>query len=70
MDDDALSPPLNTTSGATKTFEMDGRGYRADAETLDVLRSVVPAAKASGDVSAVAALMHLGLQAGRIREIG
>lgn len=53
----------------TKTFEMNGKGYETDAETLNVLRSIVPAAKQAGDASAVAAVMELGLETGRIREL-
>lgn len=51
-----------------KTFEMNGIGYETDEETLNVLRNVVKAAKESGDNSAVAAVMGLGLKVGRIRE--
>lgn len=51
------------------TFEMNGRGYETDAETLDVLRGIVPAAKASGDMSAVIAVMELGQTGGRIRKM-
>ena len=54
---------------ATVTFEMDGVVYETDKETLAVLRSIIPAAKASCDPSAVAAVMHLGLKIGRIREV-
>lgn len=49
-----------------KTFEIDGKTYATDAQTLDVLRSIVPDAKATGDASAVAAVMHLGLHTGCI----
>lgn len=52
----------------TATFEMNGKTYKTDAETVKVLRMVVPRAKASGDVSAVTAVMGLGLKAGRIVE--
>jgi hypothetical protein len=51
------------------TFEMNGITYRTDAATLEVLRSIIPAAKASNDYSAVAAVMHLGLASGRICEV-
>lgn len=47
---------------------MNGKTYTTDAETLNVLRSIIPAAKASGDYSAVAAVMELGLKTGRIVE--
>jgi hypothetical protein len=53
----------------TVTFEMNGKGYRTDEQTLNVLRSIVPAAKETGDTSAVAVVMELGLQMGRIKEI-
>lgn len=52
-----------------KTFEMDGKAYMTDQETLDVLRSIVPDAKATGDASAVAAVMFLGLETGRIQRL-
>ena len=53
----------------TMTFEMNGKGYRTDEETLDMLRSIVPSAKATGDSSAVMFAMDLGLAGGRIVEI-
>ena len=52
-----------------QTFEMDGKAYRTDAETLALLREIVPAAKATGDASAVAAVMVAGLATGRIVEL-
>lgn len=52
-----------------QTFEMNGKTYETDAETLALLRSIVPAAKETGDSSAVAAVMILGEQGGRIRQI-
>jgi hypothetical protein len=52
----------------TKTFEMNGKTYTTDAATLEVLRSIIPAAKASDDFSAVTAVMHFGLATGRIKE--
>lgn len=51
-------------------FEMNGIAYETDVETLKVLRSIVPSAKETKDNSAVAAIMNMGLQFGRIREIG
>jgi hypothetical protein len=51
----------------TVAFQMNGTWYTTDAETLSVLHSTVPAAKASKDTSAVAAIMALGLATGRIR---
>jgi hypothetical protein len=52
-----------------QTFEMNGRNYRTDIETLNVLRSVMPSAKSTGDSSAVMAILFLGLQTGRIVEL-
>lgn len=52
----------------TVTFEMNGKSYKTDEETLNVLRSVVPAAKASNDMSAVIFLMDIGQETGRIVE--
>jgi hypothetical protein len=57
------------TINSTVTFEMNGIGYETDAKTLTVLQSVMPNAKASGDFSAVAAVMMFGEKSGRIREI-
>ena len=54
----------------TVTFEMNGKAYQTDADTLDVLRGIVPAAKAANDFSAVSVVMYLGLAAGRIVELG
>lgn len=50
------------------TFKMDGKSYRTDQETLDVLRSIVPSAERTEDTTAVAAVMYLGLNTGRIEE--
>lgn len=47
-------------------FEMNGAAYETDEETLKVLRSVVPGARRSGDHSAVAAVVLLGMHFGRI----
>ncbi|ABW35085.1 hypothetical protein Dgeo_3044 (plasmid) [Deinococcus geothermalis DSM 11300] len=49
---------------------LNGTTYRTDAETLAVLHSIIPAAKASGDSSAVQAVLALGLATGRIVEGG
>ena len=49
-------------------FEMNGKIYETDKETFDVLESIVPSAKKNSDCSAVAAVMYLGLERGRIRE--
>lgn len=50
-------------------FTINNRTYRTDAETLSVLRSVVPSAKATNDSSAVAAIMFLGIKTGSIVDI-
>ena len=47
-------------------FEINGSSYLTDEATLAVLRSIVPAAKTSGDSSAVIAVIELGLATGRI----
>ena len=52
-----------------KTFEMNGKAYQTDDETLELLRDIVPQAKQAQDFSAVIAVMVLGEQAGRIKEI-
>ena len=52
-----------------KTFEMNGKTYQTDTETLNVLRSIVPAAKRTEDASAVTAVMTMGLMSGRIVEV-
>jgi len=51
------------------TFSLNGKLYKTDKETLKVLRSIMPSAKASDDSSAVIAMMTLGLSAGVIKEI-
>lgn len=50
-------------------FEIDGKTYKTDAETIALLRSLVPQAKEIGDWSAVIAIMALGEMSGRIIEI-
>lgn len=52
----------------TATFELNGKTYTTDQETLDVLRSIMPSAKKSGDSTAVQAVMLIGLKTGRIVE--
>jgi hypothetical protein len=47
---------------------MNGKLYVTDEETLSVLRSIIPDAKKSNDYTAVFAIMHFGLQGGRIKE--
>jgi len=49
-------------------FEMNGKTYVADSGTLEMLRSIVPSAKQTGDGSAVQVAMFLGLMTGRIIE--
>lgn len=56
------------TTTQTEGFEIDGKTYRTDAATLSVLRGIMPAAKATGDASAVAVVMRMGLLFGRIVE--
>lgn len=51
------------------TFELNGKSYQTDKNTLDVLRSVMPSAKFSNDFSAVIAIMSLGQKSGRVKEI-
>lgn len=51
------------------TFEMNGKGYTTDAATLNLLRSIVSAAKAANDFSAVQFMMEVGLAGGRISEM-
>jgi len=52
-----------------QNFEMNGKTYATDKDTLEVLHSIIPQAKATGDYSAVTAIMGLGLKTGRIQEI-
>lgn len=49
------------------TFELNGKRYTTDNSTLEVLRSIVPCAKRTGDPSAVQVVLDLGLKCGRIR---
>ncbi len=53
----------------TNKFELNGKWYMTDGETIEVLRSIIPSAKNSGDSTAVIAVMALGLKAGRIIEL-
>lgn len=52
----------------TKTFEMDGKTFRCDAETLEIVRTCVARVKAGADTSALFAVMHWGQKGGRIVE--
>jgi hypothetical protein len=57
---------LSRASYRSSCSSCNGKAYRTDAETLSVLRSIVPAAKQANDMSAVIAVMTLGEAAGRI----
>ena len=50
-------------------FELNGKTYTTDEATIIVLRSIMDAAKVSGDSSAVMAVMFLGMKTGRIVEV-
>ncbi len=52
-----------------KTFTLNGKTYQTDTETMRVLQSVMPGAKATGDSSAVIAMIELGKMTGRITEV-
>ena len=52
-----------------KRFEMNGKAYETDEETLDVLRSIVPDAKKNNDSTAIYLIMFFGLAAGKIKEL-
>ena len=52
-----------------RRFKRNGRRYVTDSETRDRLRSIIPEAKASGDSSAVIAVLDAGIASGRIREL-
>ena len=51
-----------------KTFTMNNKKYETDNETFKVLQDVVKGYKATGDATAVIAVMELGLHTGRIKE--
>lgn len=53
----------------TNKFELNNKQYITDSETINVLRSIMAAAKATGDSTAVMAVMVLGLRVGRIIEL-
>jgi hypothetical protein len=66
----------NKGDKAMITFNIDGAGlgidgnvFETDVETLSVLNGIFPSAKASGDYSAVFALMFFGIKAGIIRKV-
>lgn len=50
-----------------RRFILNGKEYLTDPETLQVLRSIIPSAKATGDGSAVMAMVFLGMRTGRIQ---
>jgi hypothetical protein len=52
-----------------KYFTLNGTAYETDAETMEVLRSIMDMAKATNDSSAVMAVIFLGIQAKRISVI-
>ncbi len=52
-----------------RRFELNGKAYRTDLETLKVLRITIPGVKETGDTSALQAVLELGLLTGRIEEI-
>ena len=54
----------------TKTFEMNGKAYATDADTLNLLRKIVSDGKAANDMSAVSFMMEAGKLGGRIKELG
>jgi hypothetical protein len=52
----------------SSVFEMNGKTYVTDEETLSVLRSVITQGKSSQDFSAVTAIMIFGQKTNRVRE--
>jgi hypothetical protein len=48
------------------TFELSGKYYTTDEETVKVLRSIIDSAKENNDSSAVIAVIELGIKSGRI----
>ena len=52
----------------TNTFEINGKTYKTDEQTIRVLRSVMVPAKQSNDYSAVIAIIELGKTDGSIKE--
>ncbi len=50
-----------------QAFTLNGKTYTTDSETVAVLRSIIGSARASGDSSAVQALLALGITTGRIQ---
>jgi len=56
-----------------KTFEMNGKAYRTDEQTLNTLRSVVDSQEqrdtSSDEISPVGVVMMLGFKTGRIERL-
>lgn len=52
-----------------EVFEMNGKKYKTDTETLKVLNDIVPQYKETGDTSAIFAVMYFGSMNGRIIEM-
>jgi hypothetical protein len=61
-----FAPRSPTMPDQNLPFELCGVNYRTDHDTLSALRSIETDARRTGDSSAVAALMALGLRTGRI----
>lgn len=59
------------TYDLTHKFEMNGKTYRTDQETIELLRPMVASyrAGAEGMLAAIATVMTLGLQSGRVEEL-
>jgi len=60
---------MKTTMKDKQLFELNEKLYSTDSETLAVLRSIIPSAKAIGDSSAVQTVIAVGLKTGRIEAI-
>lgn len=50
-------------------FEMNGKTYKTDEDTINVLREQIEIAKTSGDYSAVIAIMAIGIASETIVEV-
>jgi hypothetical protein len=53
----------------TNTFEINGKTYKTDEQTIKVLRSIMESAKQSNDYSAVIAVMEIGQLTHSIEEV-
>jgi hypothetical protein len=58
---------MNTNTAPT--FTLNGHTYMTDSQTVKLLRKLIPAARQSGDSSAVQAVMTYGQRTGRIVEL-